>query len=536
MSILRARPIGGSTLVREYLEGSSPAATFYGRSPFDLESYREKLGEVQTRFGPEERRRVAAAVTPTTDRARQRLERFVAEGGAVVTTGQQTGLFTGPLFTVYKILSAVALAEHLASELGVTVLPVFWSASEDHDWAEVNHAHLLDPRGRLHRISLPDGDQRPLPMSERRLENDLESLYDEALQIVGAEGDTNPLVKGIIEPFRRAGTTMAEAFREAVTTLFAGVDLLVTDAADPALKAASAGVLRQALTDAGAHEERLRARSAALREAGYASQVAVLDGGTNVFLRTEAGRERLYRQGGGAFGVRERRSSWEAAEILEILAESPGRLSPNVLLRPVVESAVFPTLAYVGGPGEIAYFAQAAALFEEYGIEMPVVVPRYSATVIEPGIARALAKLELREEDLATSHHALAERLARREMPPTMAEAIQDTRGRIAAGFERMIEEALEVDPTLGAALGGLRNRALAGVGRAERKVLRAIKRREGEALGQLERVLTATRPLGLPQDRVLNVLPFLARYGEHFVEEVHQSIRTSWRLPVASR
>ena len=533
MSPLRPRPIGGSTLVRDYLEGTGSAATFYGRPPHDLDGYRDKLREVQGRVGPAERRLVAQAVTPTTARAGERLDRFVEEGGAVVTTGQQTGLFTGPLYTVYKILSAVALAEHLEGELGIIVLPVFWSASEDHDWEEVNEAHLLDPRGRLHRIAVPDGDPRPLPMSDRRLEGSLDSFCDDIVHLVSGEGDARRLLKEIIDPYRGEEQTVAGAFREAILTLFRDVDLLVTEASDPVLKRASAGVLGSALVDAAEHEARLEARTTALRDAGYSTQVAVLDGGINVFLRTDAGRERLYRRGSG-FGVRGRSERWDREEVLRMLDQAPGRFSPNVFLRPVVESAVFPTLAYVGGPGEIAYFAQAAALFEAYDIGMPVLVPRFSGVVIEPRIERALEKLALTEDDLARPRHVLQDRIARREVPPALEESILDARTRLAAGFERMIVEASAIDPTLADAIGGLRNRGLADLGRAERKVIRAIKRQDGEALARLDRVLDAVQPHGQPQDRVLNVLTFIARYGERFIPMVQEAIRAGWPLPVS--
>ncbi|MDR0787030.1 MAG: bacillithiol biosynthesis BshC, partial [Gemmatimonadota bacterium] len=177
--LVRPVSIGGSQLVRDYLAEVPSALQFYAGSPHRISAYREKLAEVDRVFTHEKRIAAAGALLPTSASARERLDRFVREGGVAVTTGQQTGFLTGPLYTIYKAVSAAVLAEHLEKQLGRVVLPIFWSASEDHDWAEVDHTFLLDPRGGLCRFRLPAGDPRPLPMSRRQLEEGVRELTDE---------------------------------------------------------------------------------------------------------------------------------------------------------------------------------------------------------------------------------------------------------------------------------------------------------------------------------------------------------------------
>jgi bacillithiol synthase len=532
-ALVRPRAFGGSSLVRDYLEGSPAALSFYAGSPFRLESFAAKLGEVNRRFGRAERERAAAILRPGSTAASERLARFVEHGGAFVTTGQQAGFLTGPLYTIYKALSAAALARHLEQRLGILVLPLFWVASDDHDWAEVNHANVLDTRGRRVRFQLPSGDERPLPMSERCLEGDLESLCDEIGYVVAGKRDSQPYVRKVLDQYREAGRSVGEAFGAAVRELLGGYDLLLVDAAERCLKEASRGIVRQALTDAAQHEGRLAERTRLIEQAGYRGQVSVQERGTDVFLHGEAGRQRLYRRGED-FMLRGRGAGMSRAEVLARLEADAGSFSPNVLLRPVVESAVFPTLAYVGGPGELAYFAQAAALFEGYGMRPPVAVPRFAGTVVEPALERLLGKLRLTDEDLNLPRDTLRERLARREVPTALADALEAVREGVATSYERLIEEAGRLDPTLSGAVGSLRNRSLAAVARAERKFVRSLKRRELESLTQLERVLDSLRPEGLPQDRVLNVLPYLARYGGHFLAEVVRAIESTWRFPEA--
>lgn len=529
--LVRPIPVGGSQLVRDYLNDLPSALSFFSGSPFQLDSYRRKLAEVGGRFGPAERAAAASSLTPTSEAARERLARFVEEGGAVVTTGQQAGFLTGPLYTVYKAIAGVALARHLERELGVLVLPVFWIASEDHDWAEVNHAVVLDPQNRARRYTLPSTDERPLAMSERPLVGDLEELCDEIAQVIAAKDRTSGWVRKIVDPYRRPGSTVAEAFGAAIGAILEPFDVCLADAANPRLKEVAAPAIRRGLEEAEAHEARLRDRSEKLTEAGYRAQVAVLDRGTNVFYHGGWGRDRLYRRGED-FVMRGAKGRLGRTEMLAELEEAPGRFSPNVFLRPVVESWVYPTLAYVGGPGELAYFAQVNALFEAYEILPPVAVPRFSARIVEPKVERLLERLDLKVEDALIPRDELIERLARREIPGEVRSALNEIRIDLARGYEQLLDRAAEIDATLAGAVGASRNRGLGEAAKMERKVLRAIKKSDRIAVDQLDRVLDSLRPNGLPQDRVLNVLPFLGRYGDHFLREIERAIAATWRLP----
>src|SRR5688572_27822302 len=188
---IQVQPLRGSRLVDDYRAGKPEAARFFSGHPGDLQAFRAKLAEVGRRFGRTERETAAAAVRPTSPGAAARLARFVEEGGAMVTTGQQAGLFTGPMYTIHKILTAIRLAEALEERLGIVVLPVFWAAYEDHDFAEANHAYLVDGAGKLRRLAVSATDARPLPMSEMRLGEDIEILSGELRDIVSSVVDND---------------------------------------------------------------------------------------------------------------------------------------------------------------------------------------------------------------------------------------------------------------------------------------------------------------------------------------------------------
>ncbi|HET7322463.1 MAG TPA: bacillithiol biosynthesis cysteine-adding enzyme BshC [Longimicrobiaceae bacterium] len=498
--------------MQDYLHGRAPASGFFQGSPFDLDSFRRKLEEVRARFGRAERERAAGALRPTSPAARERLHRFVEEGGAVVTTGQQAGFLTGPLYTVYKALTAARLADHLQERLGVIVVPVFWTASEDHDWEEANHADLLVPRHGVQRVRLPGSPTLPRPMSETYLSQDVRNVLDSISQLIGSEPYADECMK-LVRAAYSPGESVAGAFSELLGELLAPFDVCLTDAADPVLKRASVPVLRRALTDAHAQEAILAGRTKEIEEAGYGAQVAVLPGATNVFYEGDAGRERLYRRGDHFVG-NDSGTRLTPEELEEVLEHDPKLLSPNVFLRPVVESAVFPTLAYVAGPGEASYFAQLGPLFPEFGMQAPVIFPRGSATLVEPAVARLAERLGMGAADLAGPWHEVRHATARRAVAPELQEALARLSRAVADGYAAAMAQAGAVDPELPLALASLRNEALANVGEAEQSVVRHVKRREALLLEQVARLRANLRPEGELQERVLNVLPFLARHG----------------------
>ncbi len=506
---IEVRPLRPAGLVADYLKGAEAAAPFFPWRPHDPASYREKWDEVQERFDRPARERAAAAVTPSSPRAAERLRRFVEEGGAMVTTGQQAGLFTGPLYTVVKALSAVRLAAALEEELGIVVLPLFWCASEDHDWDEVNHVHAVDADGELRRIAVQATDRRPLPMSETRLGEDVETAFDAFADLVAGQGSNGTRLRSVGEAYS-AGATMGEAFRRTMLELLAPFDALVTDAADPALKEASLPVLRRELGHGVDHARLVAGRSARLAAAGYDPQVAVVPHAANLFFHGAQGRERLHRDG-DAWVAKDNGVRFAPGEAEAALEADPTAFSPNVLLRPVVESCVFPTLAYVGGPAETAYFAQAGALFDAFGVAPPVAFPRFSATVYPESADAVLRRWHLDPEELRHPAHEVVSRIARRRLPAGVEDALAALRAALVDGYAAVMDAARPVDPVLDRVVGSYRNRALLDAAEAERRILAQVKRGEAGLAREVAAARNVLFPGGVPQERVLNVFPFLA-------------------------
>ena len=439
---------------------------------------------------------VLASVLPGPGR-----ERLAAGEVLAITTGQQPGLFTGPLYTVYKALSAVALAQRVERERGVPVVPVFWVAGDDHDFAEANHAVVLGRDGELVTIVLRERPHEApqLPLFRELLGPEVRTALD-ALDAALPDSECKADVRQWLEACYRPDTNLADAGAEALQQLLGGRGLAVFRAHDRNAKRAATPWVLKALN------ERLP------------------DGLTPVMVEGRLGRDRLL-EDNGAFVTRRSSERFTRAQLEGIAAETPERLSPNVLLRPVIEAALFPTLAYVGGPGEMEYLPEAGPLFSSLGVAPQTHVPRWSGVIIEARVDKILNKHGLTPADFAGQPGKLETRIAKAELPPDLAESLKALRDEVESRFARISGEVQQLDPTLERTVQSARNAALAGTNEIEKKLVASLKRTQGTLVSQLARARAALMPDGKPQERVLTSASFLARYGETLLEQIDAEV-----------
>lgn len=526
MELIVSRP-SGAQVVRDYLAHEAKAAEFYLRTYDRVADFAGKAEEIDRRFDRSARERAAAALMLPDGFDGARVEAFV-EGGLMVTTGQQPGLFGGPLYSIFKAITAVRLAEALEERLGRPVLPVFWVASDDHDWAEADHADLIGTDNELHRFSVRSPESERTPSLHRlTLGADADEAVSAFLAALPESDFSAPYADQIRSGFG-AGSTLPAGFHGLMRRALGPLGIAFTDAAHEGVKAASGDLLLAELRDAERMEAVLADTAQRLEEAGYGIQVPLMPEGVNLFLEGPAGRERVYRDGDG-FRLRTSGERLTLEDIEARVAADPKVLSPNVLFRPVVESAVFPTLAYVGGPGEMAYFAQLRGYFEAHGIEMPIVVPRWSAIPIERKIGKVLEKFDLGPADLARPFHEVASDFARDEVPSDVRSAIGSLRGALGSGTGELQKAAAGVDPTLKGPVQNFRTQAMAALSDVEKKVLQAVKREQDIALQQIEKAQLHLFPHGKPVERVQSPLYYLARYGDAFIDQAYAAFEVNF-------
>lgn len=491
--VVHTEPLGGGSLARLALAGDAPPAWYVPR-PRGADGWRAHARQVADAAQDGWLARLRPALGADGTLAAGRLARVAREGGVLVTTGQQPGLFGGPVYTWSKAVGALALADAIEASTGIPAAPLFWAATDDADLAEASETWVALPGG-AERLRMQGVAPEGAPMSEVRLPP-LADALDTLARGAGSAADAS-----MLDLARRAygagDATVGSAYVALLRGVLEPLGIGVLDAAHAALGEAGKGLLAGALGRAAEVERALGARELELRRAGYEPQVAMVAGRSLVFAWERGAKRRL--------GVDEH-------------ADGASRLSPNVLLRPVMERALVPTAAYLAGPGELAYFAQVSAVADTLGAPRPLALPRWSCTIVEPHVERILARLGLERDELA-SPHAPERKVARAAMPEAL-------RAALAAWTQSNAEHARAV---AGAADELLAARAVDGAGawmahrvaRLERRALAAIARREREAMRDLATARGALYPGGNRQERALNLLPLLARHGDPLLQQM---------------
>lgn len=499
--VVRTESLGGSPLARAAIDGRLPE--WYVARPRTPAEWQQRADAIRHGFADASwMEGLRAAIDPTGAAAR-RLERVVRGRGIVVTTGQQPGLFGGPLYTWSKALSALALADEIERATGIPAAPLFWAANDDADFAEASWTAVAVPGG-AERLEVGPGAPIGRPMSEMPL-GDASAAIDALVRACGATLDERPLA--VVREAYRRGATVGGAYLHLLRALFEPLGIAVLDASHDAVGTTARPLLARALEQAERVVSAVRERDAAIRAAGFTTQVEEVAGLTLVFERPSAG------------GEKRRVPVSEAGAALS--DPSPRVLSPNVLLRPVIERAILPTVSYVAGPGEIAYFAQATAVAAALALAPPLAVPRWSTTIIEPHVARILGRLGLAAEELADPHEAEG-RLARGAIPAPLTSVVAELRRDLDRGAGVLSDLATEAElPIPRTSFEGARRFMHHRVDRLERRIVAAAKRKESDTMRRIATARGALYPLGIRQERALNAIPFLARHGAPVVQRM---------------
>jgi bacillithiol biosynthesis cysteine-adding enzyme BshC len=492
--------LGGSPLSQLLQRGAAPAA-WVAHAPRSAAEWRERAAQRAREREWEECWSTLEPAFAATGAAAERIARVRREGGVVVTTGQQPGLFGGPIYTWSKAMGALALADAIERETGIATVPVFWAATDDADFAEASYT-VLARAGGADKVRSDNAPAAGTPMSLAPL-GDLTHELHRLRDAAGSASDPRSLVAtqpAYGDPARTVGDAYVMLLRELLTPL--GVAVL--DASHKSVRLASDQTLRNALRRAAVVGKSLADRSKELRDANFEPQVEDVKGLSLVFAREGSIKRRL-----------------TVLEAVEVAEDPDVWLSPNVLLRPIVEHAILPTVAYVAGPGELSYFAQTSAVADAMGVNRPLAVPRWSCTLIEPPVQRLLDAFHITPDVLARPD-VFEGVVARSAMSTTSAEALRNLRAAIDAmpGALAAETDPLGLDRAVQGAMQSLQHR----VDRLERRLVAGIKRRERDLLRDVGTLRGALYPLGTRQERALNFIPVLSRHGLGLLSEMRDA------------
>jgi bacillithiol synthase len=484
-------------------------ARFYRNRHHDFSSVLAAAREVE--FQPEQRSRLVAFLREQNPDSPS-LEKLAQPGTVAVVTGQQVGLFSGPAYTVHKALSAAKVAESLTAR-GVPAVPIFWLATEDHDFAEVNHTWVFD------------GEHNPLKIEMRRSasaqpagEINLVAPPVEELRAHLRGLPHGEQVTSLVEQTYRPGTTMGKAFGDLLREVLAGFDILQVNPMHTAFRELAAPSLRAAVAAAPDLIEALLKRNSELTAAGYHAQVHVEKSTSLVFL-LEDGKRLALRRHESDYVLNGRR--FTAGELMDRAAS----LSPNALLRPVIQDSILPTAAYIAGPAELAYLAQSEVIYNVLLGRMPAVMPRSGFTLLDGHSNKLFQRYNLTLPDFFHGAEVLRERIAATLVPSSLNGSLQETAARVDSALEGLHREVSGFDPTLALALDRSSRKIRYQIGKIERKTAREAIRRDSRATRDAVSLSNLVYPERHLQERLYSILPFLAKHGIDLVSRLYEAV-----------
>jgi bacillithiol synthase len=512
-------------LAADYAYGFEGLAPFYAGDPSSALAWRDAIARAQAH--PRERQRVAEVLSSQlSDRgappaARDAAARLADPRCVAIVTGQQAGLFGGPLFTLLKAITAVKLAERVTREHGVPAVAIFWTESEDHDWAEVASCAVLDGEMQRRTITLgtPPGAGEQ-PVAAVRLDPSIFAAVEGLKLILPATEFTAEVAEALSGAYH-PGATMSGAFNRWMEGLLGPLGLVFYDSAEPGTKPLVREVFVRELEAPGATTRLAKERGEALASLGYHAQVVPHDDNVALF-RLDEFRHPIHHRD-GAFVVGD--TPVPAADLVNEAREHPEGFSPNVLLRPIVQDTLFPTVCYVAGPNELAYLGQLRPIYERFGVPAPLMYPRASVTLLDSASARFLSRYGVDIEALQPGNEAALNQLLQSQLPPHVEAALDEASRAVEGSMARLIEAVPAIDPTLEGAARSSLGRMQHDMRTLHEKVIHAAKRKDDTLRRQYTRTRAQAFPDGEPQERSVGLVYFLNRYGSSLVEQLHADL-----------
>jgi bacillithiol biosynthesis cysteine-adding enzyme BshC len=508
------RPLAG-----DYAYNFSHLGDLYAGDPADPGAWREAI----TRAQRYERNRAAAASLIAAQQdarnapppARAAVAKLAEVATVAVVTGQQAGAFGGPLYTLLKALTALQLARRTELETGVPTVAVFWVEGEDHDWAEVRGCTVLDADFQPRTVTLADlAGAGETSVARLTLDEGVEHTLEELASILQPTEFTSDLLTSLRTAWK-PGTGMARAFAVWIEQLLGPHGLVVFESADPAAKPLVSSIFARELSTRGRTATLATEAGNVLAARGHEPQVVPQADSVSLFS-LDGGRRAIRRQGDQmVIG-----DDTHAADTLaRQAADHPEAFSPNVLLRPVVQDVLFPNICYVAGPSELAYLGQLRGVYDHFGVPMPLIFPRTTATLIDSAATRFLAKHAVSFEDLHAQGESTLNKLLEAQLPASVEESLRDAGTQADAAMRRVMEALPQLDPTLVGAAKTTLGKIDHELRSLHTKVIHAAKKRHETLRRQFVRAQAQAFPEGHPQERTLAVIYFLNKYGPALVD-----------------
>jgi len=514
-------------LAADYVFDHGRIAEFFAGNPDDPASWRDAIARTQRHA---RQRDAIAGVIEAQQRSRGAHDAAITATALLrnphtvaVVTGQQAGLFGGPLFTLLKALTTIRLADQVRAEHGVPTVAVFWIDAEDHDWDEVKACGVLDAELKPLAIAAGDPPQAyASPVARVRLDESVTAAIG-ALEAALPATEFTPAVIEAIRAAYAPGAGMAVAFGRWLDHVLGSRGLVVFDASDVAAKPLVSQIFAREIEQAGQTARLATHAGAAFETLGYHAQATPQDDSLALF-HLNTGRQPIKISGSG-FLVGDRQES--AAGLLDRVRARPEEFSPSVLLRPIVQDTLFPTVCYVAGPNELAYLGQLRKVYEAFSTPMPLIQHRATATILDANAMRFLHRYDVALESLRAQDEAVLNAVLQAQLPPSVEASLEDALRTLEPRMERLAKDVTQIDATLEGATRSTLSRMQDDLRKLHGKIIQAAKRKDETLRRQFQNARSQAFPSGEPQERAVGFVYFLNKYGPALVDRLYTELPT---------
>ncbi|MBI5726210.1 MAG: bacillithiol biosynthesis cysteine-adding enzyme BshC [Ignavibacteriales bacterium] len=523
---------GFPNLFLDYVYEYENCAGFFARDFKKKSDYRQLFYQVSARQRPFSDILVKAlaksyAGTPVCEKTKKNILALRSQNTIAIVTGQQLGLLGGPLYTIYKTITAIKLAESLnESYPEFAFIPVFWLEADDHDYDEVRHVFLPDSNNKAKQITYDpenafDGEYGSV--GELQFSDAIKVFMEEYKQTLRTTEFTDEIFH-LLQSCYKPGATFKSAFKDLLFNLFDAKGLVLFDPQMPEVKQILTPVFLQEITGYRLHAEALIKRSAEL-EAKYHAQVKIRS--VNLFYHADKGRHAVEPDEDGGFKLKRKRQKFSEEQLIALIKSSPGQFSPNVLLRPICQDYLLPTGMYIAGPSEISYFAQVSPLYDFFRIPMPNIYPRASVTLMEKNLAATVLKLNIKLPEIFLGEDILLQKTLNRTQSFDVDAQFAESQAELEKILGSLQQQILEIDKTIADAADRYKIKIVSSLAEYKTKVLEAQKRKNETTVRQLQKITDSVFPNQSLQERLFGYFYFANKYGDQLIHKLFNEIKT---------
>ncbi|MDD5622646.1 MAG: bacillithiol biosynthesis cysteine-adding enzyme BshC [Actinomycetota bacterium] len=527
-----------NNLFLDYIFDYKNISKFYEYDYRDIKSYKKRVFDIKADYDGEKRTEICSILENYNkkigcgQKTLENIEKLKNSKSVVIIGGQQPGLLTGPLFMIFKILTILKLSNFFHRELEIPVIPCFWNASDDDSADQINNLNIIN--GEISNIKLDlSGFNKKTRYSDIDLPEDrLKGLIERLEDLLRPTGFKSGIIDFLKNSLSDINKNYSERNRVNITTFFSGVitrmfsdrGLVIIDPADNYLKKSSQNLLKFDVDNHNRISGLINSTGEELNSSGYHNQLnsvtEILD-----FFYCESGiRKRIYPDGEDSFKIEDK--VYDKKEFWDLIVSSPESISLNVVLRPLFQDSLLPVLCSICGPGEISYFSQFRAVYDLYGLKMPVIYPRFSATIIERKIKKFFKKFKITDEMLASDEEEMTKQIIRKRMEIDTEGLILDLGKDIGARLEKLERVFLDIEMNISDSFDRIKRNLKKEIKVLNKKVYSGLKKQDELVVDTVKKIYTNIFPNGNLQEREINIFSYLNKYGFEFLNDIDSAIK----------